>query len=155
MFRMVWPWLRFALYWVTFWLKIEQTMSALATKLCSRSWHKPNFHCRYDLLCSKTVSINIYLHIWCWHLHCDHSCGPQTLDVCSLLSMVPFLNNWHRPTRWVHCPVHKQHFAVQNEPCHSPAVCTLHWHHSGPRRRHTPSPTVQHGRSPLCQSSGW
>ena len=100
------------------------------------------------------IYINIYHNRWCWHLHYVHSCGPRTLDVCSLLSMVPFLNKWRRPTRWVHCPVQNVHVVVLNEPCHSPAVCTPHWHLSDPSGHHTLSPTVQHGRSPLCQSSG-
>lgn len=95
-----------------------------------------------------------YRHRWHWHLQCDHSCGLQALNVCSLLWMVHCHNKWHRPARWVHCPVQKLHFGVLNEHSHSPAVYTQRWHPSDPSHRHTLSPTVHHGRPPLCQSSG-
>lgn len=105
---------------------------------------------------SKHVIIRkeTYIHKQHQHPHCDDSYGPQTLDVCNLLSMVQIQNNWHRPTRWVHCPVQKLHLLVLNEPCHSPAVYTTRRRPSCPSHRHTLSPTVLHGRPPLCQSSG-
>ena len=86
------------------------------------------------------------------HPHYDHSCEIPTRGGCTRWASIRCLCTWHHPTRWDLCPVQSVHCAVLTGPCHSPAVCTPPEHQPCPRNRHTPSPTVQGGRSLLCQS---